>query len=336
MRKLLARLNRRIAAATGRKLMPTAGLYPWQVERLRGPFDAASLPPGAAEWLRPDHPALADLRRRYAACDIAATKPFKWREGALSAEDLLYFRGCNAYVWQNARRNDNELSAALCYHALKADDREGLLDRLDEDLLFGVHGHPIDGRIVSRDLLDSAREIQFLIRHAGLGDGPRTLLDIGAGYGRLAWRLEQALGESIQVFATDAFPASTFICDYYLRFRGATRSRAVPLDGIGELLGRERIDIATNIHSFPECTLDAIAWWLERLARHHVRHLLIVPNDPPSDGDRLRLNDGRDFEHLVERFGYRRVAREPRYPDPFVQRYGLDPVHLNLFEFGGA
>jgi hypothetical protein len=35
---------------------------------------------------------------------------------------------------------------------------------------------------------------------------------------------------------------------------------------------------------------------------------------------------------VFARFGYRAAVREPRYSDPAVQRRGIDPVHLHLFE----
>jgi hypothetical protein len=334
---MLHNLHQVMTGRLGMTVTRTDSLYPWQTRTPRpGPLDDAALPPGTESKLRPDNPGLCELQRRYAAFDLAVTTPAVWTNTQLSARDLLYFRGDNAFVWQARRLNDNELTAALCYYALKADDAEGLLGRLGEDYLFGAHAFSVDGRLVSRDLLDSAREIQFLIRRAGLGERTRTVLDIGAGYGRLAWRLDQAMGERVRVFATDAFAASTFLCDHYLKFRGAKQAAAVPLDEVEALLARESIDIAANIHSFSECTREAVAWWAERLARHRVRHLLIVPNEGTSGGARCQLRDGTDFEPVLAHYGYRAVVREPRYPDSFVQGYGLDPVQLHLFALGGT
>jgi hypothetical protein len=184
---------------------------------------------------------------------------------------------------------------------------------------------------VSRDLLDSVREIQFLRRHTALGTGHANVLDIGAGYGRLAWRLEQASDEGVRIFATDAFAPATFIAEYHLRHRGAKRAFVVPLDEVEALLAATRIDVAVNVHSFPECTPDAVAWWAELLARHRVGHLMIVPNEGTEAGARCQFNNNEEMEPLLERFGYRIVAREPRYGDPLVQKYGIDPVWLHLF-----
>ena len=314
LRRALDRLKREAAAVAARV------------------FDPATLPDGAEAFLRPDNPALRDLEARYAAMDPAVTMASVWTGARLPDQDMLYFRGDNHFIWQVRGPNRNALTYALVYYHLKAQGDDGLIDRLGEDGSFGASLFTIDGRTISRDLLDSVREIQFLRRHTLIGGGRGNVLDIGAGYGRLAWRLEQASGEDVRIFATDAFARSTFIADYHLRHRGAARASAVPLDAVEALLEATPIDIAVNVHSFSECRLEAIAWWVERLARHKVRHLMIVPNAGRSGGARCQLSDGTDFEPLLERFGYRIAVREPRYDDPIVQAYGIDPVHLHLFE----
>ena len=161
---------------------------------------------------------------------------------------------------------------------------------------------------------------------------PVTLLDIGAGYGRLAWRMDQAFGGfSGSSRPTPSLP-STFLCDYYLRFRGAKNAAAVPLDEVDTLLARTPVDVAINVHSFSECRPEAVEWWVARLARHEVRHLFVVPNAGSSEGKVCQGPDGTSIEPIFERHGYRAIAREPRYSDPFVQAHGLDPVWLHLFE----
>jgi SAM-dependent methyltransferase len=294
--------------------------------------DPATLPEGAADWLRPDNPALRDLEARYAAMDPAVTMASVWTGARLPDQDMLYFRGDNHFIWQVRGPNRNALTYALVYYHLKAQGDDGLIDRLGEDGSFGASLFTIDGRTISRDLLDSVREIQFLRRHTVLGEGRGNVLDIGAGYGRLAWRLEQASGEGVRIFATDAFARSTFIADYHLRHRGAARAKVVPLDEVEALLAAERIDVAVNVHSFSECTAQAVAWWAERLARARVRQLMIVPNEGTTKGALCQLRDGSDMEALLARHGYRIAVREPRYGDPVVQQFGIDPVHLHLFE----
>jgi hypothetical protein len=335
MRWLLRRLNDAIAARFGIRAVRIERLYPWQaMAGVAGMPGSSSLPDGARDWLRWDNPELLRLAARYDAFDPPVTAPATWTPDHLGGHDLLRFRGDNGFIWQRRGRDQNPLVYALCYHQLAATDSDRLLARLDEDDLFGIHLFEIDGRPVSRDLIDSAREIQFLRRHLGLGSRPTSLLDIGAGYGRLAWRIDQAFGGMVRVFATDAFAPSSFICDYYLRFRGARSASAIPLDEVEALLAREPIDLATNVHSFSECTPEAVAWWVERLAAHGVRHLFVVPNAGSKSGRECQDARGASLEPLFARHGYRAVAREPRYSDSFVQEHGLDPVWLHLFERG--
>jgi hypothetical protein len=55
---------------------------------------------------------------------------------------------------------------------------------------------------------------------------------------------------------------------------------------------------------------------------------MIVPNT----GDRLLTHEGFDFSGVIERQGYRLLAKEPKYRDPVVQQYGLNPSYYFLFE----
>lgn len=316
-----------VAAGVKEILARLAGRRP-----ARRRLDPATLPAGAADWLRPDNPVLGDLETRYAAMDKAVTAPLVWDADRLSDEDLLWFRADNHFIWQLRGLNRTRRAYRKTLRHLQAAGLGPLLDRLGEDGAFGAFRLRTGGRTVSRDLLDSAGEIDFLRRHAGLGAGPLNIIDIGAGYGRLAWRIEQATGEETRIFATDAVARSTFVADHYLRHRGAQRASVVPLDEAEALLAGTRIDLALNIHSFSECRPEAIAWWVERLAKAKVPKLMIVPNEGTSGGRRCEINRGEEMTPIFARFGYRPAVSEPRYADPEVQRSGLDPVWLHLFE----
>lgn len=291
------------------------------------------LPEDAAAYLRADNPRLLELERGYAEFDGRVTTPLLWRPGHVTAFDLRYFRGDNAYVWQ-IRDGASEVNYALTAYYVKSIDALGLLERLDEDELFGVHTFKALGRRVSRDLLDSIVEIHFLERHLGLSSRPGfQVLDIGAGYGRLAHRMACALPQLGSYLCADAVPASTFLCDHYLRFRGVEdKARAVPLHQLDAILAEHRIDLAINIHSFPECTVEAIGWWLDLLRRHRVPRLMIVPNPAEHGGENLVTNTGEPIERLLASRGYRLAAKAPKYADPVVQRYGVQPTWHYLFQ----
>jgi len=327
---LIKRLNWAMADRLGFLFARKDSLYPWQAQPpARHVADPATLPSGAEHYLRPDNPRLAELISRYRNVDPAVTAPLVWNEGKLAREDLLYFRGDNPYVWQSRGLGMSELAYALTYYHVRVRHPD-IVDRLDEDGAFGAHVHRFDGITVSRDLLDSAGEIDFLRRHARIDRPGCALLDIGAGYGRLPHRLSQAL-PGLAIYATDAFAPSTFLCEYYLAYRKAARTRVIPLDEVDTFLADTPIHVATNVHSFSECRPAAIEWWVSRLARHRVPYLMVVPNRVSPDSGHCLTNEDHDMEPLLERHGYRCVVREPRYKDPVVQAYGVDPSQLTLF-----
>ena len=281
-----------------------------------------------------NNPRLSDLSMRYKSFDNQVTTPLKWTDSFIDSADLLYFRGNNPYVWQLKGMNTNRLAYALTAYYIRSIDTLGLLDLLDEDNFFGAITYPIANKKVSRDLLDSIIEFYFLEKHLNISASTNlTILDIGAGYGRMAHRMITALPNLTEYLCVDAYPISTFISEYYLQFRNLVgKAKVIPLDEIEIALAERSVDIAVNIHSFPECRISAIEWWLSLLARHRVKYLMIVPNI----GDSLQTHDGHDFKNLITEHGYQQIAKEPKYRDPIIQQYALMPVYHYLFELSPA
>jgi len=313
------------------QIVPSSILHEWQRVRIDRPSRSTwTLPEDAARYLTPDNPKLIELQQRYGACDPDVTTPYIWTDRHVRPEDVAYFRGDNAWVWQVRGRNANVLACALSLYYLKSIDHLGLLERLVEDDSFGNFTFTIAGCKVSRDLLESIAEIYFLDRHLGVtSQTGLRVLDIGAGYGRLAHRIVSALPGIDRYFCTDAIAVSSFVCDYYLRFRGLAKAQVVPLDELDDKLRDHPVDLAINVHSFSECRPQAIEWWARLLSKHRVRHLFIAPN---GGGDRLLTDNGHDFLPLLERHGYRTVLKEPQFLDPVVQEYGLLPTWYHLLE----
>jgi SAM-dependent methyltransferase len=129
---------------------------------------------------------------------------------------------------------------------------------------------------VTRMWLDSNIEIDFLRRHLGLRHV--KVLDVGAGYGRLAaamWELVDAY------YCVDAVPISTELCHKYTeRFGWGIEVLSLP-DFVRRADALE-IDLAINVHSFNECSLAQIARWLDVLREMRVPWLFTV-----SHGDHL-------------------------------------------------
>lgn len=145
---------------------------------------------GAASYLKPENERLLDLKTRYATFSKEATAPLHWTDSHVKAEEIFRFRGDNAYLWQLRGTNMDAGAYALAAYYVQSIDHLGLLDRLEEDGLFGACTFEIGGRRVSRDLLDSIIEIYFLEKHLQLSTrNDFKVVDIGASYGRLAHRM---------------------------------------------------------------------------------------------------------------------------------------------------
>jgi hypothetical protein len=304
-----------------------------------GHDERRSLPPGAAEYLRQDNPRLLDLQSTYAALDWPVTVPSRWDRGMLGTWlHLAWFRGDNPYVWQYRlldQQAQNFKYFIFLRHVLDQ-DRHGWLEKLGEDGAFGCWLFDYEGYpACSRDLLDSVLELNFLDRQWQILSTPKLrVLDIGAGYGRLGHRWTQAVPDLADYCCTDAIPESTFLCEYYTQYRNvAPPVRVAPLHTVPEL-PEGGFDVAVNIHSFSECTRDAIAWWMEQLRRLRIPRLFLVPNEAEgfcsteADGTRLDATD------LLEAAGYRLKHEERVFGDPAVRQ--LLQVHdrFCLYESG--
>lgn len=294
---------------------------------------------------------LDDLRRRYDALDIPAAVHSVWAHRrasrtsvsrGLAGFDLTRFRASSSYVWNyyGTESETARLKYFIFQQAVKAADAAGLLGRLTEDGAFGCPTFEFDETgTISRDLLDSVAEINFLQRHLDvLGRADVHVLDIGAGYGRMAHRLLEANPRLTGYTCVDAIPESTFLSEFYLNHRGlADRSNVVPLDEV-ETRVTGPFDIALNIHSFSECTYAAVEWWLRLVRRLEIPRLMIVPNPDPrfrTDEDRFVSSepDGskRNFLPLLTELDYEIVDRQPLVDPGAAALLGVDDV-MFLFE----
>jgi SAM-dependent methyltransferase len=162
-----------------------------------------------------------------------------------------------------------------------------------------------------------------------------TILDIGAGYGRLAHHATTAFA-NVTYVCTDAIPLSTFVSRDYLHFRGVDRATVIPLDRIADEIAGTKVDLAVNIHSFSECPASAITWWLDLLAENEVQHVMIVPNTDTRLLSKEREGPKVDLRPLLTGRGYELVRLRPKYgSSDFMWRHGLHgrfPMFYFLFE----
>ncbi|MBO0867230.1 MAG: hypothetical protein J2P15_01575 [Micromonosporaceae bacterium] len=250
------------------------------------------------------------------------TEHAHWRREFVEAElRTNRFRADNCYLWQLRSMGE---SARLKYYLyaryLAATGGDELLSTLGEDGAFGAIAFQYaTAPTLSRDLLDSVGELLFLDRQWGLRDRTGfSVVDIGAGYGRMAHRMGQAMSGLERYYCLDAVPESTFVCDWYLRFRGIDRAASVPLDELGSLDGTSP-ELAIATHSLSEMPFRAVQAWIHWLAEHEVDSLLVVPNE----NNRLLSLEGPgvrgDCSPLLARFGYWLRVDEPVICDPDIR-----------------
>ncbi len=301
--------------------------------------ESVPLPPQAEHELVRSNPELVELRAAYAALDLPVLVRSRWHHEAVgSFLDLRWFRGETLFMWHYREPpRITQLKYFMFARYVAEHDVLGLLDRLEEDGAFGCWSYSYIGLgRVSRDLLQSINEISFLERRLQISTrAPLRVLDIGAGYGRLAHRMTTALPNLADYCCTDAVPEATFLSSWYLRYRGCVPpARVARLDRIHDELGPGAFELALNIHSFSECPLAAIRWWVELAASLRIGHLLIVPNDPTellsteANGSRL------DFAPVLADAGYRLECREPVIDDPAVRQLLPLEDHFHLFALG--
>ncbi len=161
-----------------------------------------------------------------------------------------------------------------------------LLADMHEDGAFGCVTRTMgDGKVVSRDLLDSLLEIRFLLNAELTRPGLcARILDVGAGYGRLAHRFFE-VAPHVRVECCDPVLISRTCCAKYLIFRGVSQ---VQLD---------RPTLAVNIYSWAECTRAAISEGLDYIDQRDIQTLCVVPHN-----DKFTCYDGEFGSLLNERW----------------------------------
>lgn len=285
--------------------------------------------PAAARSLTDDHPDLVELERRYRA--LGDPPAGDWGSHGVTP----YFRGDNDYVWQY-RYFASDFRRRLRAYASYVHERDelGAWSRCREDGAFGAYTILFRGRRISRDLVDSVHQLNWVCRQVPeLRTSTVRAVDVGAGYGRLAHRIEEVFGASWPTISTDGIARSTFLCEFYLGVRGCEHAAVVPADRIEGHLPDWAPTIAFNIHSFSEMRRASIEWWLRLLAASGCRHLLVVTNETDRVIRCLEADGTRpDVTHVFADHGYRLAVQEPYVLDDEVRERTNVRNHFALFE----
>ena len=292
------------------------------------------------QYLSRKNPSLLFLKEQYLEFNRNRGGEPQWNDGFCEAQiKLPYFRGDNAYIWQ-LRNNNTKRNYDLTVKYILSIDRLALLNKTKEDDAFGVFTCLTDsGVLVSRDLLDSITELYFLENILGISKRDKLkIIDIGAGYGRLAHRATECFSNIDKFYCTDAIAESTFLSEFYLNYRCASdRSTVIPLHVAEATIRNVKPDIAVNIHSFSECSVHSIDFWVSCLAKGKVKYLMIVPNNHKSEGGKNLVSLEGDsslirYERILNDYGYQLMVKMPKYLDSEVQRHGVSPTYYHLYE----
>lgn len=280
----------------------------------------------SAEILSRDNPMLLALEADYAKLNMFGH--VNW-QAYQSTVDIQNFRGEYGYLSQlNYGMTADHY--ARTYDYLVRLGEEHRIRLLGEDGVFGaITFTSPDGVKYSRDLLDSVFELRFLRETLSLyyDDSDFTLLDVGAGYGRLLHRCSQLYLHS-KCYGVDGVPLSTYLCDYYLKYRNVWPGKSIPL---GDLNSLNHADIATNCYSFAECSLSTIEFWIRYCTDLGVQYFMIVPHDyGQMDGAFVSHEvDGTNIDYLplFDKYGYKLMRRQHKYQpreDSHLYVYGTE------------
>jgi SAM-dependent methyltransferase len=257
-----------------------------------------------------------ELHRIYIEKNLYPDDLGVWSQKHLQGIDLSFFRADNVYVWQT--RNVKAENYLVSYLLTKIEDDANLFGLLHEDGNFGANTFEFMGITISRDLLDSILEINFLIKMIGRDTLSRSkVLDIGAGYGRLAKNLAKVFPD-ISIGCIDSIPISTAISEFYLKDEIASKQiEILDLTRINSI-AENNYDLAVNIHSFSEMSLASVENWIKVLDEAEIQRVFVVPN--PKD---LKLNSGEDFSSIFLKYGYSIETRTDKYPSGIPEQHLL-------------
>jgi putative sugar O-methyltransferase len=216
----------------------------------------------ATAWLRSAFMPFAIRRRSWA--------PLDW-----SIADRWLYTAAIRLLWE---------------YALRHGDREVL--RAAEP----SEGHPLPvshrGRLISQDLANSALEVGAMKRILG-GRPPRSILEIGAGYGRTAYVL-LSVYPSAAYTIVDIEPALSISRWYLSQLFPSNRLRFLTPDRIDEVASGS-VDLALSISSLQEMTPGQVRGYLgfmDRVAAGgHVYLKQWATWSNPDDGVTMRFSD---------------------------------------------
>ena len=227
-----------------------------------------------------------------------------WQEVVKDA--LPYFAANTIYVEQGNPAEERFVRAAhsLHYGNWHPVDMDGRAR--DEEFGARMVNTPTLGR-VNRMWLEANIEIDFLRRHLPMPMVDADVLDIGAGYGRLAVMLAPLVRTMACV---DAVPISTKLCRYYCaRFRPSVN--VLSLEDFVAGYATMRPHVVINIHSWNECGPEQVQNWIDVVVAMQTPFLFTVSHGTLGDAYGLWSEKGpARFRPMIEKH-FNLIAEEP-------------------------
>lgn len=220
---------------------------------------------------------LSDLTKKYVKFyneNNFNLSPKQWQPVASPSILSKQFRGETDYVWQT-RLGDGKEEYIQYYKQLKKIDKLNLFLKTKENGSHGCKTWEVENILISRDLLDSIIEIYFLQKNFDNLD-KLNILEIGGGYGRLCKRYSDCFPNS-KFYITDGIPYSTYVADIYLS-ESNYQNKNLELYNLDSKLKNIKIDLAVNIHSFPEQNINDVEWWVKFILKHKIKYIFYVDN----------------------------------------------------------
>ncbi len=187
---------------------------------------------------------------------LTHTSPATWARCSRAPMDLSD-EAWAGVPWDRADRWLYCFATRLLWEYARGRDTEGILTLPEPQL-----GSPLPvtwgGRLISQDLANSALEVAAIAR-ALSGRTPRTILEVGGGYGRSAYALMNRFPRARYTIVD--IPPSRQIGEWYLsQLFSADRFRCLAPEDLQS--DTERFDLVLTISSLQEMTPDQVRWYL--------------------------------------------------------------------------
>ena len=195
-------------------------------------------------------------------------------------------------------------------HVLSIVKRNGELIDVDgsqRDAQYGAMLFDTKYGKVTRMWADSNVEYDFLQRHLNkffLQNA--TVMDVGAGYGRLAVSMSPHVKQFI---AVDSIPVSVACCkDYVATWARTDNIQILSVEDLYLMYKQNKvpkIELAMNIHSWNECSLETIEEWLQTLVKFNTDFLFTVSHgqlDARFERAYYSWSNGASYRPLIEKY----------------------------------